>query len=119
MYSPLLFYLIHVSVTIVTTCTCVVTIVTNLLCDIKFPLSDLEGDSGSLQGSSSQSVVSSIPISDIDQAWGMSFHLSGLLSSVCVFSDTLTQSTVQILNSYGKIIIYSGCGLLFITHLRS
>lgn len=63
--------------------------------------SDLEGDSGSLRGSFSQSVVSSIPISDIDQEWGMSFHLSGLLSSVCVFSDTLTQSTVQILNSYG------------------
>ena len=42
-----------------------------------------------------------IPCRHADQVWGVSTHLGGLLSSVCVFMDVLTPASAKIIAQYG------------------
>lgn len=51
--------------------------------------------------SMSENGISTIPSSEIEERWGMATHLSGLLSSICVFSEALSPNSIKTLFQYG------------------
>ncbi len=51
---------------------------------------------------STESQVVSIPSGTIDQEWGHVTNLRGLMSSLFIFSDMLSASTVKILHKKGQ-----------------
>ena len=62
---------------------------------------DTDTDQDSLNRSMTQTGVSTIPSYEVEERWGNGSHLSGLLSSICIFSETLSATTVQVLFNYG------------------
>ena len=62
---------------------------------------DIDTDVDPLNRSMTQTGVSTIPSYEVEERWGNGSHLSGLMSSICIFSETLSSSTAQLLFNYG------------------
>ena len=80
-------------------------------------LEDDDFDSGSSQGSLSRGKVSTISSREVELVWGHSEHLTGLLSTVCVFSDVLTMQNAQTLHHYGDYSLHISRGVVCLLFL--
>ena len=56
---------------------------------------DTDTDQDSLNRSMTQTGVSTIPSYEVEERWGNGSHLSGLLSSICIFSETLSAKELK------------------------
>ncbi len=70
------------------------------------PLDDEGAGTGSFLSSLSSNRVFTVPLKEVESEWGHPEHLTGLVSTVCVFSDVLTQVNIQTLHNY------RGCGIV-------